>query len=94
MSMSHAKSFVEKFFEDDEFTKTVVRKRQFSRNESNKEKAENEKMIKAANELGFNFNEEEYIEANKEYMNKLTGWEAAKKVFHIVKVAAYVSQEN
>ncbi|MBR3133224.1 MAG: Nif11-like leader peptide family natural product precursor [Clostridia bacterium] len=94
MAIEHANSFVRKVFEDDEFLKTVVRKRGFSRNESNKEAAENEKMVKVANDMGFHFDEEEYIKANQEYMNSLTGWEAARKVFHMVKVAAYVSREN
>ena len=94
MSLAHAKSFVEKFFEDDEFVKMVVRKRGFSKNESNKEAAENAKMVKVANELGFKFDENEYVEANKEYMNELGGWEAARKVFHIIKVASYTMDEN
>lgn len=94
MAISHAKSFVSKFFEDDEFTKMVIRNSNFAKNESNKEEAENKKMVSVANQLGFDFDEKEYVEASKEYMNNLGGWDAARKVFHIVKIASYVYNEK
>ena len=51
-------------------------------------------MVKVANSMGFNFNIEEYKKANKEYLNNLTGWEAMKKVFHIIKIATYMNNQN
>ena len=94
MAIEHAKAFVNNFFEDDEFTKTVIRKRGFSRNEENSESMQNEKMVEVANEMGFNFDATEYIDACKEYMNELGGWESAKKVFHIVSIAVNISKES
>lgn len=94
MAMEHAKNFVEKFFEDDEFIKTIVRKRGFTRYENKSEDDENAKIVKAANEMGFKFDLDEYKTANKEYMNNLGGWEAAQRICHMLKVVMSMSNEN
>ena len=94
MSVAHAQSFVEKFFEDDEFLKQVISLRGFSKYENSNENSENEKMVVVANKMGFIFNSEEYMQANKEYANNLGGWETMKKVFHAIKIASYISKEK
>lgn len=94
MSMTHAQSFVEKFFEDDQFVKEVLLHRGFDETDSNNEDAENERIVKAASEMGFKFSVEEYKEANKEYMNNIGGWETMRKIFHLIKVATKFVNEN
>lgn len=94
MAMDHAKSFVEKIFENDEFIKTVIIKRAYKRNENTNEEIENEKIVEIANNMGFKFNVDEFKSACKEYMTNIDGWEAAGKIFHILKIAESISKEN
>ena len=94
MPVSHAQNFVENFFEDDEFLKEVLRHRGFERHENNSEEAENERMAKIADKMGFKFDVEEYKMAIKEYANNLGGWESMKKVFHMMKIATNVANEK
>lgn len=94
MAMEHARSFVEKLFDNDEFLKQVIIKRGFKEHEGLSEDLENERMVKIANEMGFRFTVEEYAQANEEYMNEIGGFGAMKKIFHMIKVAASVEKEN
>ncbi|MBR1883437.1 MAG: hypothetical protein IJ809_00560 [Clostridia bacterium] len=88
MAMENANIFVERLFEDDIFIKTVLKKRNFNKNERTSEEIENEKIVKIANEMGFEFSIDEYKTACKAYMNKIDGWEASQKIFHILKIAS------
>lgn len=94
MAMEHAKSFVEKIFENDEFIKAVVIKRGYKKDENTSEDIENEKLIEIANDMGFKFNIDEFKEACKNYMINLDGWEATQKVFHVLRVATNIAKEN
>lgn len=94
MAMEHAESFVEKFFTNDEFIKEVVRRRGFSKYEHSSDEIENEKLVHIANEMGFKFDVEEYKTASMNYMNSLGGWEAAKAICHMLKVAIRLRDEN
>ena len=94
MAIEHANSFVCNFFEDDIFLTEVLKRRGFERYEDKSEEAENARIVKVASEMGFHFDVDEYIEANKAYMNDLGGWEASKRVFHMIKVAAELVREN
>ena len=94
MSKEHAQSFVERFFEDDEFVKEVLVHRGFQKHEGNDEEAENQRMVAAAWEMGFKFDVEEYKAANKEYLNELGGWETMRKIFHLLKLATNLSNDN
>lgn len=94
MAIEHAKAFVNNFFEDGEFTKEVLKRRGFSRNNrGGSEEEENEKIVQVANQMGFKFDVEEYKEANKEYLNEIGGYETMKKLFHIIKTAARMAEE-
>ncbi|MBP3255672.1 MAG: hypothetical protein J6M60_04195 [Clostridia bacterium] len=94
MAIDHANSFVCNFFEDDIFLKEVLNRRGFERYDEKNVDAENAKIVEIANEMGFHFDINEYAEANKNYMNELGGWEASKRVFHMIKVAANLAREN
>ena len=94
MAIEHAKSFVENFFENDEFIKEVIRERGFSKTEDNSEDAENNRMVNVANKMGFRFDVEEYKSACKDYMNGLGGWEATIRIFHMIRVATNVANEE
>ena len=93
MAIEHANSFVNNFFEDEEFTRTVI-ENGFSHKDERDTYSENEIMVMVANEMGFNFDLDEYQEACKEYMESLGGWESAKKVFSVIKVATDIAKNN
>ena len=94
MAMEHANSFVEKIFENDEFLKTIIKKRGYTKYENTNEEVETEKLINIANEMGFKFNVDEFKEACKLYMSKLDGWEATQRIFHVFKVVGKNYKEN
>ncbi len=94
MSMAHANNFVENFFEDAEFLKTVMKKRGFDETTDKSENAENIRIVNVANDIGFKFDLEEYQEACKNYMNELGGWEAAKKIFRMLNTVSKLVKEN
>ena len=94
MAMEHANSFVERLFEDDEFIKTILKKRGFNKNERTNRQIENEKIVEIANEMGFKFDVNEYESACKSYMTGIDGWDASQKIFHILKVASDLYYES
>ena len=94
MAMNHANSFVERIFENDEFLKTIIVKRGYSKNEDTNEEIESQKLVEIANEMGFNLNIDEFKEACKEYMSNYDGWEATQKIFHVFKVVAKYYKES
>ena len=94
MAMEHAKSFVERIFENDEFLKTIVKKRGYTKNENTNEEIESKKIVEIANDMGFKFDVDEFKDACKIYMSSIGGWEATQRIFHVLKVAASVYKNN
>ncbi len=88
MAMEHANSFVERIFENDEFVRTIIKKKGFSNPRETNEDMENEKIVKVANDMGFKFDVDEFKLACRSYMSSMDGWESVQKVFHVLKVAA------
>ena len=64
MAQESAKTFVNKMYTDDEFLKEIVRHGGMKRGEADQN---NELILKAAGEMGFDFTAEEYQGATKEY---------------------------
>ncbi len=94
MAIEHANSFVEKIFEDDEFLKSIIKKRGYNRHEDTNEDMENEKIVEIANSMGFKFDVEEFKSSCRQYMSNLDGLAAAQKIFHVLKVVANSYKEN
>ena len=94
MAIEHANSFVEKIFEDDEFLKCIVEKRNYNKNDDTNEEIENKKIMEIANSMGFRFDSDEFKEACKSYMSNIDGWEAAQKIFHVLKVVSNIYKQN
>lgn len=94
MAMEHANSFVERLFENDEFLKTIIKKRGYTKSENTNEDIETEKLIGIANDMGFKFDADEFKEACKTYMSELDGWEATQKIFHVFRIVAKNYKEN
>ena len=65
MSQQSADTFAQKLFTDDAFIGQVVRHGGLTSSGPKEEK--NALLIKAAGELGYDFTEEEYNEANRKY---------------------------
>ena len=86
MAMEHANSFVERIFENDEFLKTIIEKRGYTRNENTNEEMEYQKLVQIANEMGFRFDADEFKDACKNYMSSFDGWQATQKIFHVFKI--------
>ena len=94
MAMEHANSFVEKIFENDEFLRTIIKRRGYSKEDNTNEEIETEKLIEIANTMGFKFDADEFKEACKIYMSKLDGWEATQRIFHVFRIVAKNYKEN
>jgi len=91
MAKENAKEFVEKMFTDDVFVKELYKKGGINRNASNDEK--NEILIKAAKEMGYDFNLEEFKDANGIYFKKLGIWKTIKTFWHFNKVVKSAEKE-
>ncbi len=72
-----AKSFVEKFYNDDEFLKDFCKRGGLKKDASDEEKTA--LAIKTAKEMGFEFNAKEYEEVNVEYFKG-----KGKKVYNLI----------
>lgn len=94
MAMESAKEFVKKMFEDDEFTKELYKKGGLTYGNNIPEDEQNRQTVKVAREMGFDFDEEEYKVANKEYIESLGAWNAVKRLFHLGKVLREAKKES
>ena len=99
MSKAKAKEFVEKFYNDDDFTAKVVYESGMYQWQGKKgqeiEDGEQDKAITdAAGKLGYEITPEEYKAASKEYLEGIGGRQTIKKVFRIVKIAKKIAKEH
>lgn len=92
MSKESAKSFVEKFYNDDEFIREFTLKGGLNSKATNEEKQE--AIMKVSKEMGFDFNDEEYTEALKNYFEGKGVWSAIKTFRHFNKVAKKAEKER
>lgn len=91
MSKAKAEEFIEKFYTDDEFAYQVIKEgRLYWRGDLDEE----EDFAKAAVKVGYDITEEECDDANDDYLEKIGGREAFKKIIHLVKLARKVRKEN
>ena len=99
MTQAKAKEFVEKFFNDDDFTFKVIYESGMDqwkgKKGQNTPDAEQDKAITdAAAKLGYKITPEEYKAAAKEYSEGIGGWQVIKKVFRIAKIGKKVAKER
>ena len=92
MSKESAKEFVEKFYNDDEFIREFTLKGGVNSRATNEEKQAS--LMRVAKEMKFNFNEEEYNEAIKNYFDGMGVWSAIKTFRHFNKVAKKAEKER
>ena len=92
MSKESAKSFVEKFYNDDEFIREFTLKGGVNSKATDDEKKES--VMRVSKEMGFSFNDEEYTEALKNYFDGKGVWFAIKTFRHFNKVAKKAEKER
>lgn len=96
--MEKAREFVEKFYNDDDFAKKVIREGDLVK--SNKDKKDNnaqagtEQIVNAAKKVGYDITGQEYEDANRAYFQEIGTFKAIKKAFHLVKLMKAVSKEE
>ena len=89
MAQESAKTFVNKMYTDDEFLKEIVRHGGMKCGEADQN---NELILKAAGEMGFDFTAEEYQGATKEYFGG--GFlKTIKTISHVNKVVKQAEKE-
>ena len=99
MSKEKAKEFVEKFFNDDDFTFKVIYESGMDqwkgkKGQNTPDEEQDKAIVAAAAKLGYKITPEEYKAASKEYSEGIGGWQTIKKVFHIAKIGKRVSKER
>ena len=99
MTQAKAKEFVEKFFNDDDFTAKVIYESGMDQWKGKKgqdmpDEEQDKAITDAAGKLGYKITPEEYKAAAKEYSEGIGGWQTIKKVFHIAKIGKRVSKER
>ena len=98
MAMESAKEFVKNFYEDDELIKKLyemgVLKPAGSYDKNAPEGEQQRKTVEAAQKLGYNFTEEEYLKANKEYGESVGIFKMILKIRHVGKVVKKASKAN
>lgn len=96
MAMDSAKSFVNKFFEDDEFIREFYKNGGFISSEKGSKPdtdAQNAKMVEVAGKMGYDFTMEEYQAANKEYVDSVGAWKSMKKMVHMARTVKKLEKE-
>ena len=98
MAIESAKEFARNFYEDDELIKKLyemgVLKPAGSYDKNAPEGEQQRKTVKAAQKLGYNFTEEEYVKANKEYGQSIGIFKMILKIRHVGKVVKKAAKEN
>ncbi|MBQ3475145.1 MAG: Nif11-like leader peptide family natural product precursor [Bacilli bacterium] len=92
MSKESAKSFVDKFYNDDEFIRELTLKGGVNSKASEEERSK--LLMKVSKEMGFNFTEEEYSDAVKKYFEGKGVWTAIKTFRHFNKIAKKAEKER
>ena len=91
MSKESAKEFVNTFYKNDEFLTEFVKKGGLNKNATDEEKTA--LLLKTSKEMGYDFTEEEHIEALKEYFSGMGVWGAIKTFRHLNKVVKKTEKE-
>jgi len=89
MAQESAKTFVNKMYTDDGFLKEIVRHGGMKRGEADQN---NELILKAAGEMGFDFTAEEYRGATKEYFGG-SFLKVIRTLWHVNKVVKQAQKE-
>ena len=92
MSKESAQSFVNKFYNDDEFIREFTLKGGVNSKATDDEKKAS--IMRVAKEMGFSFNDEEYTEALKNYFEGKGVWSAIKTFRHFNKIAKKAEKER
>ena len=99
MAQAKAKEFVEKFFNDDDFTAKVIYESGMDQWTGKKgqdipDNEQDKAITDAASKLGYKITPEEYKAAAKEYSEGIGGWQVIKKIFRIAKIGKRVAKER
>ena len=98
MAIESAKEFAKNFYEDDELIKKLyemgVLKPAGSYDKNAPEGEQQRKTVEATQKLGYNFTEEEYVKANKEYGQSIGIFKMILKIRHVGKVVKKAAKEN
>ena len=98
MAKESAKEFAKKFYEDDalikELYKMGVLKPAGSYDKNAPEGEQQRKVVESAQKLGYDFTEEEYRNANKEYCQSIGIFKMILKIRHVGKVVKKADKES
>lgn len=98
MAMESAKKFAKEFYENDETIKELykmgVLKPAGSYDKNASEGEQQRKVVEAAKKLGYDFTEEEYRAANKEYGQSVGIFKMIFKIRHVGKVVKEADKES
>ena len=98
MAMESARKFAKNFYEDDELIKELYRMGilkpagTYDKNSTGEE--QQRKVVDAAQKLGYDFTEDEYKAANKEYGQSVGIFKMISKIRHVGKVVKKADKES
>ena len=98
MAMESARKFAKNFYEDDELIKELYRMGilkpagTYDKNSTGEE--QQRKVVDAAQKLGYDFTEDEYKAANKEYGQSVGIFKMISKIRHVGKVVKEADKES
>ena len=98
MSIEVARTFVEKFYNDEETIKQVLTLagavEKIKTGQKVSEEQQYQDFAEAAVQMGYDATSEEYKEASKAYLDELGSTEAIGKVFYIISVASDLVKQS
>ena len=98
MAMESAREFAKNFYEDDEIIKKLyemwVLKPAGGYDKNAPEGEQQRKTVEAAQKLGYDFTEEEYRNANKEYGQSVGIFKMISKIRHVGKVVKEADKQS
>ena len=98
MAMESARKFAKNFYEDDELIKELYRmgvlKPAGTYDKNSTGEDQQRKVVDAAQKLGYDFTEDEYKAANKEYGQSVGIFKMISKIRHVGKVVKKADKES
>lgn len=92
MAKESAKKFVEKFYTDDEFLKKFCKNGGVNKKANDQEKTKI--LLKTSKDMGYDFTEEEYKNANAEYFKDKGIWNFIKSLVRIKRLVKEAEKEK